>query len=125
MLVRDWDGGIFNLSCLEGLSASCELNFREWIIPNNPLPKSTIMNTQTLGKVIAIIDLLVAVYVFDWNDWNKIIISILLLLSGIGLFLQDSERKSYKELSTTLFGIAFIIAVLFLLKLIILGIFIR
>jgi len=79
------------------------------------------MNIKIIGKILAIINILLAVYVFDWSSWNKTIISSLLFLIGISLFLKDSKTEVYRELSKSLHRIAFIISIFFIIKLIFVG----
>lgn len=73
---------------------------------------------KIIAKLLGILLIFVAVYNIDFGVLNRIISSILLLLSGTSLLVQDSK---YKSLSVYLMRIAGIIAVFFIIKLIFVG----
>ncbi len=71
---------------------------------------------KVVGKLLGIILIFVAFYTFDFQVWNKILISATLLLSGLSLLFQDSENNSYRSLSRFLQRTALFIAILLLIK---------
>jgi len=79
------------------------------------------MKLNILGKLLAAIQILIAIWYFDWQSWNQIFISILLFLSGIIGFLIDTQSKFLEKLKKCLQVIAGMVVVIILIKLIFIG----
>jgi hypothetical protein len=79
------------------------------------------MKLNIIGKLLPAISILLAVWYFDWHDWNRIFTSVLLFLSGIIGFLTDTQSKSLTKLKELLQIIAVTIVFIFLIKLIFVG----
>jgi hypothetical protein len=48
---------------------------------------------MNLGKLLGIVQILLAVWYFNWHDWTQIIVSTLLMLNGTLSFLTDTQSK--------------------------------
>lgn len=79
------------------------------------------MNRKKIGVLLAVFNIIVAVWYFDWNSPTQIIISILLFLSGLSLLLRDAESETLRKASSYLLYIAGIIAVLLIFKKLFIG----
>ncbi|MDQ3180267.1 MAG: hypothetical protein M3Q33_07080 [Acidobacteriota bacterium] len=79
------------------------------------------MKLNILGKLLAVIQILIAIWYFDWQSWNQIFISILLFLSGIISLLVDKQSVFLAKLKKCLQVIAGIVVVIILVKLIFIG----
>lgn len=80
------------------------------------------MNRRFLGALIAIFQIIVAIWYFDWNSVTQIIISAVLFLSGLSLLLRDAESKSLQKAgSYLLYTAAFIILLFLIFKSLLIG----
>lgn len=79
------------------------------------------MNLKILGILLGLFLISVAIWDFDWNNWNKIIVSTLLFLSGLSNILTAAESKTLQTWrSFLLYAIGFII-ILFIFKILFVG----
>jgi multisubunit Na+/H+ antiporter MnhC subunit len=76
---------------------------------------------KLVGKILAVILIIIAFYTLDLENWDKTVIAILLFLSGVDLLLLDSESGNFQRLAKRLRRLAFTIAILFIIKRIIFG----
>ncbi len=79
------------------------------------------MNIKIIGKILAVILILVAIYTFEWNDLNKIIVSILLSLSAATILIEDARSEFWQDLRKFLRQANIALAVFLLLKIIFFG----
>ena len=79
------------------------------------------MNIKIIGKLLAVILLLMAIYTFDWNDLNKIIVSILLSLSAATILIEDVKSEFWQNLRKFLRQANLALAVFLLLKIVFFG----
>ena len=79
------------------------------------------MKSNILGKLLAVIQILLAIWYFDWQNWNQIFISTLLFLSGVIGFLIDAQSKFLTKVKKLLQIIAGVIVVILLVKLLFVG----
>lgn len=79
------------------------------------------MKSNILGKLLAVIQILIAIWYFDWQSWSQIFISILLFLSGIVNLLVDKQSVFLVKLKKRLQVIAGIFVVIIFIKLIFFG----
>ncbi|MET0754312.1 MAG: hypothetical protein ABWZ66_13100 [Pyrinomonadaceae bacterium] len=47
---------------------------------------------KIVGKILAVVLIIVAIYTFDWHTWNQILVP-LLLLNCAAILLTDENRK--------------------------------
>lgn len=74
------------------------------------------MNRKKIGVLIAVFNIIVAVWYFDWNNPAQIIISSVLFLSGISLLLTDAESKPLQKAGSYLLYLGGLLAVILLFK---------
>jgi hypothetical protein len=55
---------------------------------------------KLIGKILAVILIIVAFYTFDWHTWNQILVP-LLLLNCAAIILTEKNRKLNKFFSRT------------------------
>lgn len=79
------------------------------------------MKLNILGILLAVIQILFAVWYFDWQSWNQILVSVLLFLSGIITLLADQQSIFLLKLKNRLQIVSGIIIVIILIKLIFIG----
>ena len=79
------------------------------------------MNNTILNPLIALLLFVAAYYAFDWDDWTRIAISTVLVLSGVESLFRDSESIKRRQLGRACFRTATVIAVFIIAKLIIFG----
>jgi hypothetical protein len=79
------------------------------------------MNRKKIGVLIAVFNIIVAVWYFDWNNPTQIIISTVLFLSGISLLLTGTESKSLQKAGSYLLYFGGILAVILLFKKLFIG----
>ena len=73
------------------------------------------------GKLLGIIQILLAVWYFDWHNWTQIIISVLLVLNGTLSFLTDTQSKFLTKSKKFIQIVALTIVVILLIKLYLTG----
>jgi hypothetical protein len=71
---------------------------------------------KIIGRILAVVLIIVAIYTFDWHTWNQILVP-LLLLNAAALILTQENRK----LNTFFTRTSAILAIFLILKLLILG----
>lgn len=69
------------------------------------------------GKLLGIIQILLAVWYFDWHNRTQIIVSVLLALNGTLSFLTNTQSKFLTKLKKFIQIVAVTIAVILLIKL--------
>ncbi len=79
------------------------------------------MNQKIIPIVLGVVQILIALFYFDWSSTNQIFVSILLFLSGISLLLSLAESVAIKKASRYLLFAAGALAVLLLLKVLLVG----
>ncbi len=79
------------------------------------------MNLKILGGLLGVFLILVSVWSFDWNNWNKIIVSILLFLSGLITLSTNMQSEFLQKTRSFLLYICGIAAIFLVFKLLILG----
>lgn len=79
------------------------------------------MNLKILGILLGISVILIAIWNFDRNSWNQIIISTLLFSSGLITLLTDSESKFLQEARGILLYVAGIIVIFLIFKVLFVG----
>ena len=79
------------------------------------------MNLKHLGILLGIIEILVAIWYFDWHSWNHIFVSLLLFLGGINSFLTDTQSMFLKKIKSLIQIFCLTIVILFLIKLLFVG----
>jgi hypothetical protein len=79
------------------------------------------MNRKKIGVLIAVFNMIVAVWYFDWNSRTQIIISAALFLSGISLLLTDAVSEPRQKAGSYLLYLGGILAVLLLFKKLFIG----
>lgn len=79
------------------------------------------MILKILGILLGISVIVIAIWTFDWNSWNQIIISALLFLSGLVTLLTNAESKFLQKLRSFSLYIAGIIAIFLILKIVFVG----
>ena len=79
------------------------------------------MNLKILGILLGIIEILAAIWYFDWQSCNHIIISILLFLGGINSFLPNPQSKFLVKIKKLIQIIVYVLIIFFLVKLLFVG----
>jgi hypothetical protein len=79
------------------------------------------MNSKNLGRLLGIIQILVALWYFDWHSWNQFFVSILLFLGGIYGLLTETQSKFLIKIRKVIFIVVLPIVVVFLIKLLFVG----
>ena len=79
------------------------------------------MKLSFFGKLLGIAQILFAVWYFNWQSWNQILVSVLLFLGGVITFLADSQSKPVIKLKNSLQVISGVAIVIFLIKLLFVG----
>jgi hypothetical protein len=75
------------------------------------------MTNDVLGKVLGIILILIAVWLFDWYEWTQLGVSTVLFLSGLNSLLQDAESEAVRKFAKASIRIAAAISVFLIIKL--------
>lgn len=76
------------------------------------------MNLSILGHLLGTALILIAIWYFDWQNWNYILVSVLLFLSGIITLLSNNQSKSLIKLKNFFQVIGGVITLILLIKLI-------
>ncbi len=69
-----------------------------------------------IGKLLAIIQILLGIWYFDWHSWSLITVSIILFLSGILGFLPNPKSKFLTKSKTLIQIITVTLAVILIIK---------
>lgn len=79
------------------------------------------MKIKILGKIFGIILIFVAIWNFDWDSWNQITISFVLILSAFNLLFKDSESEFLQRASKLSLYTAFFISIILIFKVLLVG----
>ncbi len=79
------------------------------------------MNLKILGIILGVVQILLAIWYFDWNSWNQILVSALLFLGAINVFLTNPQSKFSIQVIRLTQIIAVTIVFILLLKLLFVG----
>lgn len=79
------------------------------------------MKLNILGILLGSIQILLAIWYFDWQSWNQILVSNLLFLSGIITLLADKQSVFLTRLKKCLQVIAGVFVVVLIIKVIFVG----
>jgi hypothetical protein len=74
-----------------------------------------------IGKLLGIIQILLAVWYFEWHNGTRIIVSILLILNGTLSFLTDTQSKFLTKSKKFIQIAALTIVVMLTIKLFFIG----
>ena len=77
--------------------------------------------TPILNLLLALLLFASAYYTFDWDDWTRVCISTVLVLSGVSSLFRDSESLARRKLGRSCLRAAAVISVFVIAKLIIFG----
>jgi VIT1/CCC1 family predicted Fe2+/Mn2+ transporter len=77
------------------------------------LKKAIVM--KILSKILGVFLIGLAIYLLDSSSWNGIILSTILLFSGLAVLFQDSKSEFGNRFSKFLNKVAFVLAVIFLI----------
>jgi hypothetical protein len=70
-----------------------------------------------LGKILGVLQMVIAVFVLDMNSWNGILVSVLLFLGGVLLLTADVTSTVFQSARRVLSYITILIAVALIIKL--------
>ncbi|HLM02719.1 MAG TPA: hypothetical protein VK400_16825 [Pyrinomonadaceae bacterium] len=79
------------------------------------------MNRKKVGVLIAMFQIVIAIWYFDWNSTSQMIISTALFLSGLSVLLIDAESKPMQKAGSYLLYIGGIIGFLLIFKSLFIG----
>lgn len=79
------------------------------------------MNLKILGILLGIIQLLLAIWYFNWNSWNHIIVSILLFLGAMNVFLGNPQSRFLIQTKRLIHIVVLAIVTLLVIKLLFVG----
>jgi hypothetical protein len=74
-----------------------------------------------LGKVLGVIQILVAIFVLDMKSWNQIIVSVLLFLGGALMLTAGVDSTAIRKSRNVLSFIAVAISVALIVKILTVG----
>ena len=74
-----------------------------------------------IGKIIAVVTIIIAIYTFDWHTFNQIVIPILLMMSATLILLKDKRTPFARKLNDFLVKAGVVLAVILILKMIFIG----
>ena len=77
--------------------------------------------TPIINLLLALLLFASACYTFDWDDWTRICVSTVLVLSGVSSLFRDSESVKRRRLGRSCLRTAAVISVFLIVKLIIFG----
>jgi hypothetical protein len=120
VLERDSSGGIPYLQVLSvQQSANGVAGVLIWSLSHMEPTNTTKMGT--LGKILGVLQIVIAVYNFDSTNTNQIAVSILLFFGAWTLIFFDTESKRLSTINRTITRVMFVAAVAFILKILIFG----
>jgi hypothetical protein len=70
---------------------------------------------KILNKILGVFLIGAAIYLLDLSSWNGILLSTILLLSGLAVLFRDSKSEFGSRFSKFLNKAAFVLAVIFLI----------
>jgi hypothetical protein len=76
------------------------------------------MNLRYLGYLLGLLQIIVAIWIFDLSNWNKIIIAILLFLGGVNSFLENPQSQYLVKIKWLIYIMIFIAMVIFVFRMI-------
>ena len=76
------------------------------------------MNLKVIGILLGVIQILVAIWYFDWHNWTYIFVSTLLFLSAINGFLTDSKSDLQIKIKKFIRAIGFTVVIILFIRLI-------
>ena len=79
------------------------------------------MKLTILGKLLAVLQILVAIWYFDWNSWNHVIVSFLLFISGVVTLIAGSRSRRLMGIKHALQIVGLVTVVFLLIKLLFVG----
>jgi hypothetical protein len=74
-----------------------------------------------LGKILGVIQILVAIFVLDMKSWNQIIVSVLLFLGGALMLTAGVDSTAIRKSRNVLSFIAVAISVALIVKILTVG----
>lgn len=74
------------------------------------------MKLSWVGRLLGIIQIMIAIWYFDWNSWDHIATSVVLLFSAIYLLFIDSGSSVVRKTSRFLFYLAAVISLVLLIN---------
>ncbi len=77
------------------------------------------MNLKIIGIALAVVQILIAVWYFDWHSTNQMLLSGALGLSGASNLLLETESEKLKSTRRFLRNAALVCAVVLLLKMLV------
>ncbi len=79
------------------------------------------MKRKKFEILLAIIQILLAFWYFDWNSWTSIIVAGLLFLSGVMIFLTGFQSKILSKIKEFIYIIGFLLVFILLIKILLIG----
>lgn len=74
-----------------------------------------------VGKVLGVLQILIAVFYLDLNDWNQIVVSALLFLGGVLMLTADVKSEFIRKFRGVLSYLTIVFAIAFIIKLLTVG----
>lgn len=79
------------------------------------------MNYDIIRKILAVIMIACALYTFDYADFNKTCVCILLILNGTNVFIEDSRFDTIRAISKWCRRAMYLVIAILITKLLIWG----
>jgi hypothetical protein len=74
-----------------------------------------------LGRILGVIQILVAIFVLDMKSWNQIIVSVLLFLGGTLMLTAEVDSTAIRRVRGVLSFVAVAISVALIIKILTVG----
>jgi hypothetical protein len=74
-----------------------------------------------LGRILGVIQILVAIFVLDMKSWNQIIVSVLLFLGGTLMLTAEIDSTTIRRVRGVLSFVAVAISVALIIKILTVG----
>ncbi len=74
-----------------------------------------------LGRILGVIQILVAIFVLDVKSWNQIIVSVLLFIGGTLMLTVDVDSTAIRKVRGVLSLVAVAISVALIIKILTVG----
>ncbi|HUR98223.1 MAG TPA: hypothetical protein VMZ26_09190 [Pyrinomonadaceae bacterium] len=68
-------------------------------------------NIRAIGKILGVLQIIVAIFVFDTGQWNEMIVSALLFLGGVLTLTTDMNATFIQKCRSILSYVAILLAV--------------
>lgn len=68
-------------------------------------------NIRAIGKILGVLQVIVAIFVFDADQWNEMIVSALLFLGGVLTLTTDMNATFIQKCRSILSYVAILLAV--------------